>query len=176
MVDPKLLDRMIHWVLFASLFVAFVLFDLLPLGDGIYEWPAPGWALLLAFAWVLRRPDYIPLGLFAVLAFLLDLLLMRPPGLFAALSVIAVEFLRSRAHAAREWPFLLEWLVVGTVLLVLLLVNKLLQGVFALPQPRFGLEMQQFLSNMIAYPVIVGLSGWLARVRRLRPGEEAGAI
>lgn len=176
MVDPRLLDRIVHWALFAVLFVAFALFDLLPLGAGIHDWPAPAWALLVAIAWVVRRPDYIPLSLFAVLAFLLDLLLMRPPGLFAALSVVAVEFLRSRAHAAREWPFLLEWLVVGTVLLVMVLGNRLVQGIFALPQPRFGLEMQQFISNMIVYPVIVGLSGWLLRVRRLRPGEESGAI
>jgi len=176
MVDPKFVDRLVHWMLFCLIALAFTLFDLMPFGDGIYEWPAPSWALLLAFGWVLRRPDYLPLGLFAAAAFLLDLLLGRPPGLYAALSVLGVEFLRSRAHAAREWSFPLEWLVVGIVLLIMVLSNRVLLGIFALPQPRFGLEMQQFLSNIIVYPVIVGISGWLARVRRPRPGEEAGAI
>lgn len=174
MVDPLLVERFFRWLLFLGVAVAFYLLDAMPLGDGIYEWPMPSWVLLLAFAWVLRRPDYLPVLLFAVVALILDLLYMRPPGLLAALSVVALEFLRSRSYASREWPFLLEWLVVGVVLLSMVLMNRVVQGIFVLPQARFGLEMQQFLSNVVAYPVIVWVSGWAARVRRLRPGEGAG--
>jgi rod shape-determining protein MreD len=173
MVDPLFLNRLMRWSIFVIFAIGFYLLDAMPLGDGIYEWPAPSWVLLLAFAWVLRRPEYLPIGMFAVIALTLDLLQMRPPGLVAGLSVLAVEFLRSRSHASREWPFLLEWLVVAIVLLAMVLMNRVVQGVFAVPQARFGMEMQQFLSNVVMYPVIVGISGWVARVRRPRPGEGA---
>ena len=52
--------------------------------------------LLIAFAlaWSLRRPEYVPTLLLAILFLLGDLLLQRPPGLWALLALLACENLK----------------------------------------------------------------------------------
>jgi hypothetical protein len=42
-----------------------------------------------------------------------DLVLLRPPGLWTALVVLATEFMRSRAALTRELNFVVEWLLVS---------------------------------------------------------------
>ena len=58
--------------------------------------PGPDIILLIALSWIVMRPDYVPVLLLAVVFLLTDLLLMRPPGLWTALAVLAGEFLRNR--------------------------------------------------------------------------------
>ena len=174
MVDELSFDRILHWAVFVAFGLFVLLLNILPLGDGAPGWPAPDWLVVLGAAWVIRRPEYLPLALFAGLALLADFLLMRPPGLYALLSVVLIEFLRTRAHAAREWPFALEWGMFAVLYLALMLGNRLVQLVFVVPQARFGLEMQQYLSTIVAYPVLVGLSVWVLGLARPKPGDPGG--
>ena len=174
MVDTWTFDRVLHWLLFLALGLFVLMLNVLPLGSGAPGWPAPEFLLVLAAGWVIRHPEFLPLPLFAVLAILADFLLMRPPGLYALLSVLMIEFLRSRAHASREWPFLLEWAIFAVLLFGILLTNRLYHFVFVIQQARFGLEMQQFLSSVLAYPLVVGLSVWLFGLARPKPGDAGG--
>jgi len=172
MIDPATLHRWAYAGLFVLLAALVVFMRLLPLGDG-GAMPPPDLILGLAFAWVLRRPDYVPVLLFAAILFLTDLLFQRPPGVRAALAVIGLEYLRARAGLLREQSFALEWATVAAVLAAMMLAERLLLGLFAVPQVSFGLAVLEFLSNAFFYPLIVVLSAWAFRVRRLQPGELA---
>lgn len=171
MGDPGALGRYLHWLLFIGLALLVLFIEALPFNLGATSWPGPQAMALLAMAWVLRRPDYMPVVIFAVLALIADLFQMRPPGLMAGLLVLVLEFLRSRHHAAREWPFVLEWAVVSALLSMVLVANRLILGILAVPQPALGIEVQQLISSILFYPIILAFSVWALRITHIKPGE-----
>ena len=52
---------------------------LLPLASVAGQWPGPDLLLCLIFAWLVRRPDYVPVWLVASVVLVEDMLLQRPP-------------------------------------------------------------------------------------------------
>ncbi len=166
MGDPLNISRLLHWVLYAVMTVGFLLIKTLPLEVGASHWPGPELVLVFAMAWVLRRPDFLPIWLVVPILLLADFVLMRPPGLWAAFSILAIEFLRSRTAAAREWPFTLEWGITTAILTLMVLGNRLILAIFSVPQVPLGLDLQQLLSSAAAYPVVVFLSVRFLRLRR----------
>ncbi len=172
MTDPRLRARILRWALFVALAGAVYFLRLLPTGSGSGGIPGPDWEILLAFAWVLRRPDCIPAVLFAAVVFLGDILFLRPPGLWSVIALIGLEFLRSRARFASGLPLLFEWALVGTVLLLMTLGNRIALTVFLLPRPEATLDILHLGMNLLAYPFVVGASGWLFGVRHELPGGQ----
>lgn len=161
---------MLHWLLFAFIAMCVLFLRLLPLDVAAGRWPSPNPMLALGFAWVLRRPSFIPVILFAATMFAFDMLLMRAPGLWAGLAVIGLEFLRSRSRVSRELPFLFEWAMVTGVLLVMALINRLALAIFVIPQPAFGLDAILLLGTVAIYPLAVIVSSNAFGVRKMAPG------
>ncbi|CAN0606657.1 unnamed protein product, partial [Ectocarpus sp. 12 AP-2014] len=127
--------------------------------------------LLIVFAWIIMRPDFVPL-LFAAAIFLAaDLLFMRPIGLWAALSVIGGEFIRSRRIQLRDATFFFEWLLVVTVIAAMTLVNALVLSMLAVDQPNLGLTLIRLIFTAVTYPVVVILAGRAFGVRKLSSAE-----
>lgn len=166
MVDPITLSRFLHWALFAAIALVAMLAQLLPLSVGSSHWPGPDLVLPLAMVWVVRRPDFMPVWLIASVALIMDLMLMRPPGLGAGLAVIMIEFLRSRANAAREWPLVLEWAIAGSLLTLVMLARRVILGIFSVPQTTLGLDLQQLISTVAVFPAVLLIA---VAVMRLRP-------
>ncbi|GKY88388.1 rod shape-determining protein MreD [Sinisalibacter aestuarii] len=173
MIDPATLHRLGFALLFTVLAGLVIFVRMLPFGPMTGTMPPPDLILLTGFAWVLRRPDFVPVLLFALLIFMTDLLLLRPPGLGAALAVIGLEALRARAGLMREQPFPVEWATVAVVLLAMTLAGQAVQAVFFAEHVRLGLALLELISNIVAYPLVVGISVFAFRVRRLAPGEHA---
>lgn len=149
--------------------VAFV--QLLPLGSGAGGLPGPDLLALLAIAWVLRRPDFVPVGLIAAVMLAADFLFMRPPGLWAALVVLGTEFLRVREQGLRDLPFFVEWGLVAGVLLAMTLAEAATLLVFVVDQPSLGLTLIQLIMTILAYPLVVGVTAFGMGLRRAAPGE-----
>ncbi|MDT8854190.1 rod shape-determining protein MreC [Paracoccaceae bacterium Fryx2] len=171
MVDPVRADLWLHRGIFVAVALVLLFLRLLPLGGLAGEWPGPDLLMCLVLAWVLRRPDYLPALLIALVVLVEDFVLMRPPGLWAAIVLLASEFLRSRAALTRELSFVAEWLMVAGLMLAMLLGYRLVFAVAFLPQPDFGYAMVQSVVTMLCYPAVVGLS-WLALdVRKPAMGE-----
>jgi rod shape-determining protein MreD len=173
MIDPATLHRLGFAGLFLVLSASVIFFRMLPFGALTGTMPPPDLIVLTGFAWVLRRPDFVPVLLFAALLFVTDLLFLRPPGLAAGLAVIGLEALRARAGLMREQSFLAEWVTVAAVLLLMMLAAQAVQIVFFVDHTRFGLTVLELISNILAYPLVVGVSVLAFRVRRLAPGEHA---
>lgn len=157
--------------LFLVVALAIFFFKLLPLSALPHDWPSPDLLLCIAFVWVLRRPDYIPAVLVALVYLLEDLLLMRPPGLWALIVLLGTEFLRGRVALLREVHFAVEWALVAAILIGIGLLNRLILAMFMVPQVGLGLTVIQIGMTILAYPAVVVLSSAVFRVRKPATGE-----
>ncbi|MEM9844179.1 MAG: rod shape-determining protein MreD [Pseudomonadota bacterium] len=157
--------------LYAAIVMAIVFFQLLPVNTVPRIWAGPDLILALTLAWVLRRPDFVPLSLVALLFLLADLLLHRPPGLWAALVLITAEFLRARYVGLRDMTFAAEWVAVGGALVVLTLTYRLILSLLVVDQAPLGLALIQLIMTLAAYPFVVVISQTVFGVRKLAPGN-----
>lgn len=142
---------------FAGLAAAAIFVRILPLPAAPGGLPGPDLVFVTAAALVLRRPEWLPVALIAAVVVLEDLVLMRPPGLWAALVVAASEFLRTRATLVRALPFAVEWMLAGTVIAAAMLAERLVLGISAVPQPPLGPAAVHLVATLAAYPVVVAL-------------------
>lgn len=172
MVDPVTLRLWLGRGLFLAFASLIVLVRLLPLDTVPGTLPAPDILVCLTFAWVLRRPDHVPPLMIAAVFLICDMLFLRPPGLWAALMLVATEFLRAReGDLARELPFALEWAMVAGVLAAATLAEALVLTVFLVPRPPIGVALSHMLITLLSYPVIVAAL-WLGLgLRRAALGE-----
>ena len=96
MVDPVTRARLWHRVLFVTIAALVLLLRLLPLSPSASGFSGPDITLALILAWVLRRPEYVPVALILVVVVVEDLLLQRPPGLWPLIVLGATHWLRVR--------------------------------------------------------------------------------
>ncbi|MCO8145056.1 rod shape-determining protein MreD [Rhodovulum tesquicola] len=171
MVDPLTLDRWLHRLIFGAVAGVVVFVQILPLETRADILPGPEWMLCLTFAWLQRRPDYLPPWLIACVFLMLDMLLMRPPGLFTALALMGAEFLRARQQVSVETPFGPEWLLTGGTIGGVFLAYALVLALFGVPEVQFGLLAVQAVLTVLAYPLVALAARYLFMVRRVTPGE-----
>lgn len=152
--------------LFVALAAGLLFLRLLPLGRESGSWPGPDLLLCLIFAWTMRRPDYLPVWLVAAVVLLEDFLLLRPPGLWTALVVVASEFIRSRVALTRELTFTIEWLLVSGLMLGLTLAYRAIFALALVPQTGFGFAMIQVIWSILCYPAVVAISRYGFDLRR----------
>ncbi len=168
MNDPARRQRALGQALFILLFLAILFWRLMPLAPGRVIWPGPDLSLCLALVWVLRRPDQLPV-LTIALAFLIeDILLLRPLGLWAAITVLGTEAARKREVHWRELPFMVEWLRVAILMAMMMVASRFASAVFFLPLPSLGQAIMQYIATVAAYPLVSALAGWLCGLSRNR--------
>ena len=145
---------------FALLCAGVMFLHLLPLETRPGYFPAPDIILSLAFCWALRRPEFLPAGLVALVFLFSDLMLSRPPGLFAAIAFVAVEMLKARAAQLRNMPFSVEWITATIALLCVILGYRLVLFVLLVEDFALTTALVQILLTSLCYPGLIGLS-WL---------------
>lgn len=175
MVEAGTLHLWLMRAVYAGLAGALVFLHLLPLDTRPPGWAGPDLFVALTFAWVLRRPDYVPPLLVAGLALMMDLLFHRPPGLWAALMLIGTQALRHRAPALRDRTFAADWAAVAGVLVAITLGYRLVLTLLLVDQAPLGLSLMQLLSTLAAYPLVALASHLLLGVRKPAPGDLATA-
>jgi rod shape-determining protein MreD len=158
-------------VLFVGIAVILLFLRLLPLGSTAGHWPGPDLLMCLTLVWVMRRPDYLPALLIAVVFLGEDMILLRPPGLWTAIILMATEFLRARAALTRELNFAVEWLLVAGLMVAMLLAFRLVFAITLLPQPGFGFALVQTIWSILCYPVVVVASSLMLDLRKPAMGE-----
>ncbi len=145
--------------------------SLLPLETAPRNWAGPDLILALSCAWVLRRPEFVPAPLIALVFLLTGLLFQMPPGLWAALVVIGTQTLRARAPGLRDLTFAAEWVTVAITLLLMTLANQVVLAVLLVDRPALTLNLMQVFMTLAAYPVVVIASQFLLGVRKHAPGD-----
>lgn len=166
--------RQAHWLyraLFLGLALVFLFIRLLPLGGEPGHLPGPDLLLSVILAWIVRRPNYLPMPLILVVVLVEDMVLMRPPGLWTAIVLLATEFLRGRSVLTRELSFPVEWALASGLMVGMLLLYRLVLGVALVPQPPFGFSVVQVLWSIACYPLVVGASRMIIDLRKPATGE-----
>ncbi|WP_136650169.1 rod shape-determining protein MreD [Paracoccus aeridis] len=176
MIDPYRRGQLTGMTIYVILGLAILFTRLLPLSPGRVAMPGPDVLLCLTLAWVARRPDQVPVLVIAAMFMVESLLTLRPPGLWPAIVVVGTETARLREQRWREQPFLLEWLRVGTLVLGMMMADRLLQAAFFVPdamspRPPLGQALLHVIATVAAYPLVVLAARVVAGLRRARPGE-----
>ena len=156
---------------FPALALMIMFFHLLPLETEPRFWAPPDLLILLAMAWSLRRPDFVPALSIGLVMLLADLLFQRPPGLLALLTVLGCGFLKARAAPHRESTFASEWLAVAAAVTGIATVNRLVLVLFGVQQAPLGLTVIEAVMTIAAYPLAVWASQSILGVRKLSPAE-----
>lgn len=156
---------------FLGLVALIVFMKLLPLNPGPGRFPGPDILVLVTFAWVLRRPEYVPVWMIAGIFLAADLLFMRPPGLWAGIVVIASETLRARTVQLRDQSVLVEWLTVAVTVTGMFLAYALVLALFFVDQPGLGATLIRLISTILVYPLVVVLATRALGVRKMTGGE-----
>lgn len=156
---------------FVVLACAITIAHLVPLDLRPSRWAPPDLLLALTCVWVARRPEYLPVYVVAAVFIVTDLLLQRPPGLWAALVVLLTEAIRTRHRDLRAMPFLAEWGFVAVGLTVITLANRIVLAIVFLPQAPLGLTLMQLAGTIVIYPLGVAVARYVFGVARLAPGD-----
>ena len=171
MAETTQAGRWTYCGVFLALASLVVFAKLLPLHPGPGRFPGPDILILMACAWIVRRPDYLPVLLIAFVFLMADVLFMRPPGLWTALAILGLEALRRRSVVLRDSGFLTEWLTVSTVITGMFLANALVLAVFVVDQPGLGLTLIRLITTLLVYPIVVVLAARAVGLRKIAPGE-----
>ncbi|MCF7746739.1 rod shape-determining protein MreD [Sulfitobacter sp. M39] len=134
-------------------------------------WIAPDLLIAFALAWSVRRPDYVPALLLAVAFLLTDLLLQRPPGLWALLALLACENMKTRGRTLRDSTFGAEWLAVSVWLIAILMLNRIVLSLLLVPPPQWSLSLFELAVTILTYPAVVFVTHALMGVRKSAPGD-----
>ena len=156
---------------FVLLALVIVFFHILPLDTQPTRWAGPDLILALACAWSLRRPDYVPPLLLAVVFLIADLLLQRPPGLLALLALIGCENLKSRGRSLRDATFAVECLTVAVVITFILVANRIILALVLVDVPGLSLTLSELGMTLLVYPLVVAITHGLMGVRKAAPGD-----
>lgn len=172
MTDRVTLLRWAFWGLLIVISAGLLFVKLLPLDLSAGRFPGPDIFIAVVAAWMLRRPDYVPILLVAALIFLTDLLYQDIPAIGALMAVIGLEVLRRRESGLREQSFVVEWGVVTAILLSMLFAERIFLTVFFVEQIPFGRALLQFVSTVAIYPAVVFVSVFVLGVEKLQPGDD----
>ncbi len=171
MAENASLNMWIMRVTYLGLALMVIFLSLLPLQTLPRGWAGPDIIVAVTFAWVLRRPEFVPPWLVALVLLLADLMFHRPPGLWAALVLVGAETLRARHVGLRDLTFAVEWVSVATTLVALTLGYRVILAILMVDQAPLGLSLMQMVMTLLIYPVVVVLSQVLLGVRKLAPGD-----
>ncbi|WP_432254736.1 rod shape-determining protein MreD [Limimaricola sp. AA108-03] len=149
---------------FAALAMGLIFLRLLPLDTMPPRWAGPDLLLVAVLLWVVRRPGFLPVWLVAAVVLLADFLFQRPPGLMAALTVIATEMLRRRHMRLRAGGFAAEWAATSLAVAGILAATQLALLITVVPAPPLGLVASQAVTTALAYPLAAIAARWLFRI------------
>ncbi len=190
MVERRQTKRLVYVALFLGIAALVTFYRLLPLGgygpgtgldmEGttdiahglrLRDLPPPDLLLCLTIAWGARRPDLLPAPVIAGYFLLEDILMLRPPGLWAALVLVGSEWVRARVERFRDNAFWMEYLIVVVLLLALFLANRAVLAIVMVPQVPLDLSFLQYLATVAAYPLVVAASHYVFGLRKPATGE-----
>ena len=157
--------------LYLCMGLAILFLQLLPLETAPRGWVMPDLLLAVTCVWVARRPHHAPIWAVGALFLLADFLLQRPPGLWAAAALLAVEALRARVGDLKELMFAAEWAIVAAILAAFYVSFMALWSLFVPYQISNALLILQMILTIAIYPVIAGIAASLFGLAKTAPGQ-----
>ena len=94
----------------------------------------------------------------------------------AALVLVGTAALQRRQRDIREMGFVLEWMTVTMALGAILVAERLMLGLFMVPQVPLGQSVIQSFVTTLYYPLVVIGSEVIFGVRRIAPGSVSNVV
>ena len=171
MVDPITSRRVLFRGIFLMLCGFLIFYKLLPLSTLPSRIPSPDLLFVFTAAWIMRRPNFAPVWLIVPLHLLADLLFMRPPGLWAAISLLGYEFLRNKRLGPSEIPIVGEIPLAAGAFTAMFVSYTVVLLVFGVQTAGLWPSVLHILITIAAYPFAILATHFIFRVRKLRPGD-----
>lgn len=156
---------------YIALGILILLQTLIPLDLNANHIPGPDILYTLTIAYIIRRPEYVPLWSLVFVFFMRDVLTMAPLGLGTLAMVAASELVRNNLQAFREYFFSIEWLWVSVIFAGMLVLQKVLLTLSISSSPSFVDMLIELLFTMLAYPVTVALMRYGFGIERPAAGK-----
>lgn len=151
-----------------ALFVSLALFTIIiakvPLGLPADASLTPDLFFALCVAWVIRAPSAATLPLIFGAALCADLIMMRPVGLGALLTVLATEYFRAQRFTLREQMFVIEWLFFLCIFAISLGLQASILAITFAEVPPIDRSLNYILWTALSYPLVVGVVRWVFRI------------
>lgn len=107
---------------------------------------------------------------------LADALMMRPLGLWALVLFVGMEVLRLSERAFRDIPFVLEWLYVGALFALMLLLQNVLLFVSFDDVYSLADVIWHWVRTFAVYPIVVGILHWGLHIRTLKKDKRPNRL
>ena len=159
---------------FALLVLTILFFHLLPLQTAAGGLIWPDFILTFALAWSVRRPQYVPAVLLAGTFLLADLLLQRPPGLWAVLALIACERVKLQSRSLRDASLTTELATVTAWIVGIGLTYRIILAILLVEMPPIGPSLIQIAATVVSYPLVMGITHAFLGVRKAAPNDIGG--
>ncbi|WP_299143328.1 rod shape-determining protein MreD [uncultured Tateyamaria sp.] len=159
---------------FTALILGILFFHLLPLQTSTGGLIWPDLVLGFALAWSVRRPEFVPAVLLAAVFLLADLLLQRPPGLWALLALIACEQLKAQSRSLRDASLATELASVGAWIIGIGIAYHMVLALLLVDRPAFGLVVIQMIATALAYPLVIAVTHAVMGVRKAAANDIGG--
>jgi len=156
---------------FIAIGALFMLQALIPLDLTANRLPGPDVLYCLTMAYLIRRPEFVPLWSIIFVFFLRDVLTMAPLGIWTLLIIASTELVRANLQAFREYFFGIEWLWVAVIFGAMLLAQQLILALTLSASPTFVDLLLQFLFTTGIYPVIVAFMKYGFRIDKPAAGK-----
>lgn len=149
---------------FIAIATMFILQALIPLDLTANRLPGPDVLYCVTMAYIIRRPEFVPLWAIFFVFFLRDILSMAPLGIWTLLVITSTEIVRSNLQAFREYFFGIEWLWIAGIFGAILLTQQLILSITLSFTPTFVDLALQFFFTAAIYPVIVAFMKYGFRI------------
>lgn len=151
--------------------VFFIFVEILPLGTGTRSLPTPDLVLCLLLAWALRRPEFVPFPVVALIGLTTDFLFLRAPGLWTIVLILTIEAARRQVRSDRTISPLEEMVMVLGFASAAILGNALLLLFFGVAGPSLGSVTLGLVFTVLAYPLVALATVFIFRVNRIDPKD-----
>lgn len=152
-------------LIFVALSFVLLFFRLLPLQTVPRNIAGPDIIMAFVFYLCLRQPMSVPSILIAIVILIEDLFLQRPPGLYAALIIMAGAWLKLSASHNPDRSYFRDWWMAGLAILGVMIGGRVILAMALVPLPSLTLHLSQSIATIAIFPIVGVLAYYVLRMR-----------
>jgi len=174
MVNFQNIQSWIYYVKYLMICFIILSFQLLPMRIVYQEVLWPNLIYLVTVGWLIRKPSYLPVILILFVHIISDIVLLKPLGLWPALSLIGYEFLRWRSLSQGQLKLGQELVLVNSVLILLTFLQIGMELIFKIESPPMGMILLQLAFTLLIYPIVIFVLHSILKVRHFEGSKTVG--
>ena len=152
-------------VTFVGVTMALLFVRLLPLQTTPSTISGPDIIMAVIFYLSLQRPDAVPSVLIGAIILIEDMFLQRPPGLMAALIILASAWLKLTASQTQDRNWFKDWWMSALAMIATMVIMRIVLTLALVPRPPALLHYTQLLSTILVFPIVAFVAYYVLQIR-----------